>query len=454
MPNGSSDDVLDLQGSVDVETADERRLSVRAYNYWASLLAGRAYPSVADLEASEIEAFRDTSILLDFSRDPQAPMLRYIGPMLRQEAGLSGMEASTADIPGRTLISRLTDHYLEIIANRAPVGFEAEFENAKGRNLLYRGILMPLSDDGATINFIFGVISWKDAGANVVPAPTRPVTSFLPETDPDEAWPEDAMELATDPDLDDIPMELDTPIAAEVEEPLDLALDAVVPVEQAAEPQVAPVVPVAAPATASPLTEILKSARTAAEQVSSVDHRSRAALYSALAQAMAFHQAAQQAPEEYLQLLEASGLTLQERAPFTPTVKLVFGAAYDKTRVTEYASVLSYCTREGIAATRLRGFLEEFDGGLKGVVKAERDSRAHARGNRRVSGAERRMARLRAAPALAHVPLTAPEAAAEFVVLVARRSADGTLDVVATLPDQGALLGSALRAAAATVRKR
>src|SRR3546814_5055154 len=44
-------------------------------------------------------------------------------------------------IPGRSLLSRLTDHYLQIIANRAPIGFEAEYESDRGVTIMYRGIL-------------------------------------------------------------------------------------------------------------------------------------------------------------------------------------------------------------------------------------------------------------------------------------------------------------------------
>ena len=67
-----------------------------------------------------------------------------------------------ADVPARSLLSRLTDHYLQIIANRAPIGFEAEFVGTRGHNTLYRGILMPFSSDGDAIDFIYGVINWKE----------------------------------------------------------------------------------------------------------------------------------------------------------------------------------------------------------------------------------------------------------------------------------------------------
>ena len=53
--------------------------------------------------------------------------------------------------------------------------------------------------------------------------------------------------------------------------------------------------------------------------------------------------ASKEEPEEYNELIEDSGLTVQDRAPMTPIVKLVFGHDYDKTRLTEYAAVLVAC---------------------------------------------------------------------------------------------------------------
>ena len=36
---------------------DERRMHVRAYNHWVSLLRGRAYPSIEDLDPANIADF-------------------------------------------------------------------------------------------------------------------------------------------------------------------------------------------------------------------------------------------------------------------------------------------------------------------------------------------------------------------------------------------------------------
>src|SRR3954451_23040334 len=144
---------------------DERRLHVRAYNHWVSLLRGRDFPSIEDLEPDDVEDFATNSVLLDFTCGHDNPAIPYVGSGIREECGLSDDIRTIADVPSRSLLSRLTDHYMQIIANRSPVGFEAEFENPGGEAICYRGILMPFSSDGDAIDFIYGVINWKHADA-------------------------------------------------------------------------------------------------------------------------------------------------------------------------------------------------------------------------------------------------------------------------------------------------
>jgi len=84
--------------------------------------------------------------------------------------------------------------------------------------------------------------------------------------------------------------------------------------------------------------------------------------------------------------------------------------------------------------------LETFEGGLKGVVRAERRERRPA--TARDTGEEARAA-LRSAPALATIDIEAE--GGEFVLLVARRDADGRLAIVAPVPEDAALIDRAIR---------
>src|SRR5215210_4525075 len=67
---------------------DERRMHVRAYNYWVSLLDGRDFPSIEDLDPANIIDFAPNSVLLDFTGGGDNPATPYIGTAIRAECGL------------------------------------------------------------------------------------------------------------------------------------------------------------------------------------------------------------------------------------------------------------------------------------------------------------------------------------------------------------------------------
>ena len=101
-------------------------------------------------------------MLLDFRGDRIDPAIAYIGQALRDECGTTARPTRIGELPEASLLARLTRHFDHVLADQVPTGFEAEFVNARGRMTLYRGILLPYSSDGLMIDFIHGVLSWKE----------------------------------------------------------------------------------------------------------------------------------------------------------------------------------------------------------------------------------------------------------------------------------------------------
>ncbi|WP_445193955.1 PAS domain-containing protein [Sphingomonas sp. Tas61C01] len=396
-----SDELFDLGG-------DERRMHVRAYNHWVSLLKSRAYPNIEDLDPARIADFGPHSVLLDFTRGIEDPTIAYLGRTLREECGLESSITRIVDVPSRSLLSRLTDHYLQIIANRAPIGFEAEFVGTRGRTTLYRGILMPYSSDGGGIDFIYGVINWKEVA--------------------------DAETQAT------LTAELDAAVRTVARPAAVAAGDVTIWADgpSADHPEIA------TPAPAGTLQDQLATARESAAAVRAADGRGRAALYRALGRAHDFALAADAEPDAYAALLDAAAIKIQPRAPLTPVVKLVFGADYDKTRIAEYAAVLAAGRRAGVLAGELADFLDRAEGGIKAIVAAERAARRPASAPAADLYA-RAAAELRTLPVLGTLALEAVQD--EFVVLLARAGSDGTVDVIKRVEGKSLVDGIVRRAA-------
>ena len=540
---------------------DERRMQVRAYNHWASLLGERMFPNIEDLDPVQLPDFGPHSVLLDFSFGIEDPVVRFLGEKLADECADNVSIARLSDVPSRSLLSRITDHYLQILANQAPIGFEAEFVNHRGQAILYRGILLPFSSDDETIDFIYGVINWKEMADQLIADELQLEIDQALELSADSEIGEEAQVRAADPVTDwaDSPAhELEgaaDDFAEDVADdlggddlgaydfdnvaPLDavLAEDAPIshlplpdfgqyalddedeeydedegeaegagynfaslasytgaPAKKAIDPAAFTLMPESAddgfeadfvPETATDHVEVdtvdafdadvgiaddydaaepaddvivdelpddaglwdcLASARELARTADSTEDRSRSALYAAVSRAYDFSLAAQASPEDYAELIAESGLSVQDRAPMTPVVKLVFGHDYDKTRLTEYAAVLTHAHRLRLERGSLAALLTDTDGGLKAVVKAERRLRREEQGKLVEDAAAVREAlaqQLRALEALSLEELDG--AGPEFALVLIRRDEIGCTEILGEVPEDIGLIERAAR---------
>ena len=492
---------------------DERRMQVRAYNHWASLLDNRNFPSIEDLDPQDLPDFGPYSVLLDFTGGIENPAIQFLGAKLGLECGTDGEITTLSDVPARSLLSRITDHYMQILANQAPIGFEAEFVNQREQTILYRGILLPFSSDDDTIDFIYGVINWKELADQQTTdalmleidqalevAPATGIQRDLPITDwadgptaldgselntagldesaaGDADW--DTLDLTTgaadDGDYADVldlagmaeaePLHADLPGPDFAPLELDpLADDDVLELSSADEAEAPrsglvtdalgyaslsdlPETEAAIDPDAMELADWLASARELAEAARGSEDRTRHALYAAIGRAYDFSLAAQHAPADFAELVTDSGLTVQDRAPMTPVVKLVFGAEYDKTRLTEFATALSHAQRIGLAQGALCDYLRTAPGGLKGVVSEERRHKRDDGGQG--AAAERdtpREALARKLRQLDHFALdTVSAQGSEFTLLVARRLPSGEVVLLGEIGDDVPLFERAAR---------
>ncbi|MGH6786268.1 MAG: PAS domain-containing protein [Novosphingobium sp.] len=491
---GLGDDAVDAYGDSLGEDAgtrdtppasigqDERRMQVRAYNHWAGLLDNRNFPSIEDLDPEALPDFGPFSVLLDFTNGIDNPSIQYLGDQLAEECGATGEDIETlSDVPSRSLLSRITDHYMQILANQAPIGFEAEFVNQRERTILYRGILLPFSSDDDTIDFIYGVINWKEIAdqhtTDELMLEIDQALEAVPVHQEDSAmteWADGPVENGAEVLDLGVGDELagDPAAAAEWPEPAfgeDAALPAIEPLELAAyaDPvsendyaapidlgDFAEVADEPAPALeAAPLpqedvagyglADWLASAREFAEAAQGSEDRTRNALYAAIGRAYDFSLAATEAPDEFAELVADSGLTTQDRAPLTPLVKLVFGADYDKTRLTEFAAALGHAHRIGLGRGALADYLGAAPGGLKGVVTAERRLRREESGRPvdHETPRETLARKLRKLPARAFEDIAVE--GSEFALLLIRRLPTGELVLLGEVPEDVPLLEKA-----------
>lgn len=127
-------------------------------------------------------------------------------------------------------------------------------------------------------------------------------------------------------------------------------------------------------------------------------------------------------------------------------VKLVFGAAYDKTRLAEFASALAHAGRLGITRGQFGAYLARTEGGLKGVVATERRLRKEEAGQPvEPEGTVRASLARKLRKLEGREPAAIPAEGAEFALVMIRRDADGTVRMLGEIADDIALVERAAR---------
>ncbi|WP_293973520.1 hypothetical protein [Sphingomonas sp.] len=149
--------------------ASERRLHVRAYNYWRGRADDRAMPTLADCDDVSESGFADQMILVDLPAGNQPARIRTIGPAL-------SAEMSTADTAGTSLVGQLLARLPTVALQRTPIGFEAETPEGGDAGRCFRGILLPIADAKGAIAHVMGVMSWRKIAAEL---PGRDVAAAL-----------------------------------------------------------------------------------------------------------------------------------------------------------------------------------------------------------------------------------------------------------------------------------
>jgi hypothetical protein len=141
----------------DRQTSGAHHADVLAvHRYWNEKRAGRAMPARADIEPLELKRFLPGIILIDVVDDLRRYVYRLVGT---REVAMRGKDPTgTSMIEG--FFGPSLDEALSIpdtvVSNREPLFLHRNFTAPDGRLGDEELVMLPLSDDGETVNKILG----------------------------------------------------------------------------------------------------------------------------------------------------------------------------------------------------------------------------------------------------------------------------------------------------------
>lgn len=139
----------------------ERRLILRVLDYWRSVTPAGVLPAERDIDPAAIPDLWPWCAVLQVDGRDDDPEFSYVGNRLTEWCGadLTGRPLSAA--PRDTLVAEAFSMFGRALERGTPVSIGGQFADFRGVTILYRSIVLPLANDGATIVALLGATNGR-----------------------------------------------------------------------------------------------------------------------------------------------------------------------------------------------------------------------------------------------------------------------------------------------------
>jgi len=342
LPEAVETPVAEVEAEVEAEAAPieveaEVEAEAEAETEAAPVEAEQVEAPVAEAEEPSIEAAQldEEPVHVEEDAAPEPKSAPGFSKLIDSLAGLTGFYGSHAKAEPTLPSAPTIDEDPVNEVTDEPVAFEPSAPEPVEEN-----IEEPVAED----------VPAEPVTEDIIEEPVIELVDEVPAADAvDEAAEEPVIEL-----VDEVP------VAPVDEEILELAAAEQVPAESIS-------------AMEGTLQSKLEDVRGKADEARLAKLASNTALYDGLSAAYDFALDAEDAPEEYLKLVEAKGLKIQLRSPMTPVVKLAFEGLCDDATIGQLEAVLAWALEHDLPRGSLADKIQS-EGGigpiLNGAAKA------------------------------------------------------------------------------------
>lgn len=146
----------------DMPKGMERRMVLRLLAHWRELCGERNFPSFADLDPSTFPDIWENAFVLDLVGHADDPVFRLAGDSYVAHTGAEIRNMRVSEAPRDTLAEKSVRYYREVIQKGVPISRGGEFTKPDGMIVLYRSVILPMSDDGETISGLLGAANCRE----------------------------------------------------------------------------------------------------------------------------------------------------------------------------------------------------------------------------------------------------------------------------------------------------
>ncbi len=137
----------------------ERRLVLRLMAYWDDLRGERGFPPVREIEPATVGDDWPHCVVIEVGEPLAASAFVHIGAALDPQLP-EGEKRALESLPADSLLYHATAYLDRVLKKRVPMSLGGKAMVA-GNSVLYRSILLPLSNDGRKIDHVLGAANCR-----------------------------------------------------------------------------------------------------------------------------------------------------------------------------------------------------------------------------------------------------------------------------------------------------
>jgi hypothetical protein len=143
------------------EQEAERRVSCQALVYWTALQKGRKMPPVGEVDAEAFGELRENMFIMNTGNGGGQFVIRTCGEVVSDTCGDDPRGHPVMDVFPIPLNENAFEVCTYAVASRQPM-VDAGTIMGEDSKFIYRLIVMPLSDDGKSVNNLLGAFSYRE----------------------------------------------------------------------------------------------------------------------------------------------------------------------------------------------------------------------------------------------------------------------------------------------------
>lgn len=140
----------------EMPNGQDRRLVFQLLHHWREARGERLFPKLCEVYERSLGEILVNTFELTISEPGEEPLFARIGEALQAELDISLVAQPISKVPRTSLLAHAVRPHKRVLKRGLPICIGGDFTNASGRLVLFRTIVMPVSEDGVRIAALLG----------------------------------------------------------------------------------------------------------------------------------------------------------------------------------------------------------------------------------------------------------------------------------------------------------